>query len=202
MSNQEDVHRRVPVVGFLLLVTLGCTHEATPSASSASGSPFGTATGSGSSAGVSLTLPAGWTRATSSMTPYLEDPHEVAAVASFPLKGPASGAACDAQVPVAGVQPLAATDAFIWIVEWDTSGRFAPQYPAHSAPPRPDHFDLTAMSTFDCSATVPDTPGATFRTTSFSDRDRQFQVFVALGRDALSAREGQILSVLDSFHAA
>jgi len=109
-----------------------------------------------------------------------------------------TGPACDAQVPLSAVQALGKRDALIWLLEWDTSGR-SPIYTSNrSSPPRPDHFDVDAMTPFDCASSAPSDPGLMFRTTSFRDRGREFLVHVVLGSEA-SDRRAEVAAILDSF---
>ncbi len=64
--------------------------------------------------GITVTLPAGWRRAPSSLTPHLTDPHEVVAVGTYDLRYRRTDCA---QIPGSALEDLGATDAFVTVQE-------------------------------------------------------------------------------------
>lgn len=153
---------------------------------------------------LSFVLPHGWYRAQRTLAPYVLDPHELFAAATFPIPERDAGAGCDAQLPRAPLDAMTRSDVFVWVVEWDTSGRF--RYPEGGAParstfrPRPADFGRQPFSSFDCTGPTWTFPQATFVRTSFEDHGRLITVNVALGRTAPQERVNEMTQLLNSLH--
>src|SRR4051794_5372495 len=103
--------RRIPVMRIalalsvlVLLAACGADDPARPLATPTSVTVSGR--------GVSVTLPAGWQAAPSSLTPHLDDPREVLAVGTYPLRYRELDCA---HVPTSALADLGPTDAFVTV---------------------------------------------------------------------------------------
>lgn len=147
--------------------------------------------------GVTMVLPAGWSRAAASLTPSLTDPREIAAVASYALPSTIDGPACDEQVPLAALRALGPTDAFIWILQDSRS-------PGSPRRPRPARFTLAEMDQDpgQCATQAQTMPGVvqgiTVHSLYFTDNGTDVAAYVVLGPNAGPNRITEVEQVLDS----
>lgn len=134
-----------------------------------------------------LSYPPGWTRAVRSLTPNLEDPEEILTVSTFDELAP-RGDRC-VQVPGNALEAMRPTDALVSVYEREQS---------YSGDPRPDEFTLNhgydPEEFDDC---LSDQTVIRDRWISFSEGDRYFHAYVALGQDASASTEAEALEILD-----
>jgi hypothetical protein len=139
-------------------------------------------------AGFSVSYPATWHRATTTLTPQLSDPHEIFAVGSYPLR-PGAPPHC-LQYPVNAIEDLRPTDALVWLAERRAGGPF---------PPRSGLFLRSDLRATDESPACLQEPKVFFHgITAFEDQGREFEVYVAWGSDAPVKKTRATLAVLDS----
>ncbi len=139
-------------------------------------------------AGFSVSYPATWNRATTTLTPQLSDPHEIFAVGSYPLH-PGARAHC-VQYPVNAIEDLRPADALVWLAERQAGGSFRP---------RRGLFLRSDLRATDESPACLQEPKVFFHgITAFEDRGRDFEVYVAWGSDAPVKTTRAALAVLDS----
>src|SRR3954454_9910860 len=140
--------------------------------------------------GIAVTLPPGWQRATTSLTPSLSDPREVLSVGTFALRYRETGCA---HMPTSALEDLGPADAFITLEErgLDPSSKWTdfPQRPAHFGP------ELGGRS--EASECAP-TARFTDHWFGFTDGGRHFHVLVAFGPNAPDAAKAAAWRVLDS----
>jgi len=150
--------------------------------------PVGWVTTRDDDAGFSVSYPATWHRATTTLTPQLSDPHEILAVGSYSLR-PGAPPHC-VQYPVNAIEDLRPTDALIWLAERRAGGPF---------PPRGGLFLRSDLRVTDESPACVREPNLFFHgITAFEDQGRDFEVYVAWGSDAQAKRRRAALAVLDS----
>jgi hypothetical protein len=137
--------------------------------------------------GVTVELPSGWHSARSNLTPNLgPDPHEVLAVASYPLRYRPHQCA---QFPVSALQDLGRRGAFVELEE-RKAGADPSEFPT-----RPAHFGPRGGPS-EASACVPGTRMFE-RFFGFTDHGRHFYALVAFGPDASKAMRDEAWGVLD-----
>jgi hypothetical protein len=168
----------VAVVALLLLAACGEDDPVRPRATPA---PV-VATGRG----VSVELPVGWQAAPSTLTPHLDDPREVLAVGTYPLRY--READC-AHVPTSALQDLGPGDAFITLQERGNGA-------SSGFPPRPARFGPELGGPSEASACAPDAR-FTDHWFTFSDGGRRFHVEVAFGPAASPTVRAQAWAILD-----
>jgi hypothetical protein len=135
-----------------------------------------------------VSYPSAWFRASTTLTPELSDPREILAVASYPLR-PGAPPDC-AQYPVKAIQDLGPTDALLWVGERRAEGSFRP---------RRGLFLRSDLRATDESPACLRQPKVFFHgITNFEDRGRDFEAYVAWGRDASAETWRRLLAVLDS----
>lgn len=140
--------------------------------------------------GIAVELPPGWQRATTSLTPGLEDPREVLPVGTFPLRYRETGCG---HLPASALEDLGPRDAFVTLLERGLDPRSTwPDFP-----PRPAHFGPELGGPSEASACA---PGARFTDHwfGFTDGGRHFHVLVAFGPDAPAAVQREAWQILDS----
>jgi hypothetical protein len=144
-------------------------------------------------AGVTVSYPPGWTRASGKLMPNLADPKELVALGTFEL--PPGGDNC-AHMPENAVEEMSPADGLIVLEERlldgeDGSGTF------EGYPERPEHFGPGSgypSEAVDCL----DRPKAFFdRFIAFRDSDRRFYAYVALGRQVTPGIRDQAWAILD-----
>jgi hypothetical protein len=140
--------------------------------------------------GISVDLPPGWERATTSLTPGLTDPREELSVATFPLsyrKGDC------AHMPTSALEDLGPGDAFVTLEERGTD----PSSTWPDFPPRPAHFWPQQDSDTEAKACA---PRAHFKEYwfGFTDGGRHFHTLVAFGPQASDALRRETWKMLDS----
>jgi hypothetical protein len=139
--------------------------------------------------GLTVDLPEGWQQADGKLT-RLEDPREVLAVGTFPLRYRQVGCY---QMPSSALEDLGADDALVTLQERGADPHSSwPDFPA-----RPAHFGPTPDDTnSDASACAPDGHFVShwFR---FTDAGRHFHVLVAFGPHASEATQQEAWSILD-----
>jgi hypothetical protein len=121
-----------------------------------------------------ITYPDDWSRAETSLTPDLSDPHEILSIGTYPLR--AGGKACiDAYLPGDALMDLGTGDAFITIQESSSAEGF----PSRPSSFGPDFARLTVDGLPACDGyqALP-LRGWWF---AFSEEGRGFYAFVALG---------------------
>ncbi|HYX79651.1 MAG TPA: hypothetical protein VE976_03475 [Actinomycetota bacterium] len=127
-----------------------------------------------SARGFQITYPDDWSRAETSLTPELVDPHEILAMGTYPLR--AGGKACiDAYLPGNALAELGTGDVFITLQESSSVA---------GSPPRPASFGPAAAR-----FTVEDLPACDGYQAlplrgwwfAFADQGRAFYAFVAVG---------------------
>jgi hypothetical protein len=138
--------------------------------------------------GVTVELPSGWHGARTNLTPNLgPDPHEVLAVASYPLRYRPHQCA---QFPVSALEDLGRRGAFVELEE-RKAGADPSEFPA-----RPAHFGPRGGPS-EASACVPGTRMFE-RFFGFTDHGRHFYALVAFGPEASKAMRDEAWKVLDS----
>jgi hypothetical protein len=135
---------------------------------------------------VSVELPVGWEAAPSTLTPHLDDPREVLAVGTYPLRY--READC-AHVPTSALQDLGPGDAFITLQERGNGA-------SSGFPPRPARFGPELGGPSEASACAPDAR-FTDHWFTFSDGGRRFHVEVAFGPAASPTVRAQAWAILD-----
>jgi hypothetical protein len=134
--------------------------------------------------GLSLAYPAAWHRAHASLTPFLTDPKERFAVATFPLRrGPVGRCA---QAPVAALRAMRARDVLITVQE-----RARP----HGFPARTPGLGPRTHTEFAACARRHDLEE---HWVQFADHGRGFLIHVAIGPQAPPLRRVAAARVLDS----
>ena len=134
-----------------------------------------------------VNLPAGWSRAHTSLTPSLDDPREILTVATFPLR--LHRGSC-AQFPGA-LTDVRPRDVLVTVQE--RAGKPTPEFVR-----RPQHF--TAGMGFRSEASACVRPPARFsnRLINFRDGPRFFHALVAIGKSASSQTRREAFEILDS----
>lgn len=153
--------------------------------------------------GFSVEHPPTWRRATTSLTPNLTDPIEILSLGTGDL--PPGGQAC-AQFPVAALEAMRPTDAFITVQERlsPQAAGLAPGQPFDETagfPDRPDQFPPAGSKdtsvVVDCLAAPPVFDHWWF---AFNDADRGFYVLVAIGTEATGQTRAEAWAILNSLH--
>jgi hypothetical protein len=168
----------VTMLAGLALAGCGAAAQATPDTFSAHG--------------LTVDLPEGWQQADGKLT-RLEDPREVLAVGTFPLRYRQVGCY---QMPSSALEDLGADDALVTLQERGAD----PHSSWTDFPARPAHFGPTPDDTnSDASACAPDGHFVShwFR---FTDAGRHFHVLVAFGPHASEATQEQAWALLDNLH--
>ncbi len=139
--------------------------------------------------GLAVELPPGWQAATESLTPYLSDPREVLAVATFALRHRET--AC-AHVAGSALEDLGPRDAFVTLQERGLE----PGSQWRDFPERPAHFGPELGGPSEASACL---PAARFADHwfGFTDAGRHFHVDVAFGPEAPPETRREAWAVLD-----
>jgi hypothetical protein len=150
--------------------------------------------------GLTLEYPPTWHRSTA-LTPALADPVEILSLGTGDL--PSGGHSC-AQFPVATLEAMSPTDAFVTVQErlsteaaglrpgqpWDEAAGF---------PPRPEQFPPRSSKNVsevpDCLAAPPVFDHWWF---AFNDAGRAFHVLVAIGTQASNQIRAETWAILDS----
>jgi hypothetical protein len=140
--------------------------------------------------GLTFELPPGWQRASVNLTPHLEDPREVLAVGTFPLRYRATQCA---HVAGSALEDLGPEDAFITLQERGLD----PRSSWAGFPDRPAHFGPSLGGTSEAGACVP-TGRFSDHWFTFSDAGRHFHVLVAFGPKAPADVRVQAWGLLDS----
>ncbi len=144
-------------------------------------------------AGLAISFPSTWTRASTTLMPMLADPRELVALGTSELRP--GGENC-AHVPENALEELAPTDALVVIEE--RMGEFGDGPPSAGYPQRPPHFgpdDGYVSEAVDCL----DRPKEFFdRYIPFRDAGRRFYAYVAFGNDASPATREEAWAILDS----
>ena len=135
-------------------------------------------------------LPAGWQRATESLTPHLVDPREILSVGTFPLRHRENRCA---HVPTSALEDLGPTDALVSVQERGRRGGAAAGFP-----PRPAHFQFSDGSTSEASTCVRRPARFTDSFIWFSDGGRRFHALVAFGLQAPERVRREAFAILDS----
>jgi hypothetical protein len=140
--------------------------------------------------GLAVSLPPGWQRATTSLTPGLEDPREVLTAGTFPLRYRETRCG---HLPTSALEDLGPRDALLTLEE----RALDPGSSWSGFPPRPAHFGPELGGSSEAGACA---PGARFTDHwfGFSDGDRHFHVLVAFGPDASAAVQREAWEILDS----
>jgi hypothetical protein len=150
---------------------------------------------------LTVKYPASWRRATTTLTPNLGDPVEILSLGTADL--PVGGESC-AHFPVAALEAMRTTDAFITVQERlsaEAAG-LAPGQPWDEAtgfPPRPDQFPPSDSK--DVSEVVDCLGGpAVFDHWwfAFNDAGRGFHVLVAIGTQASEQTRAETWQILES----
>lgn len=151
--------------------------------------------------GFSVDYPATWRRATMNLTPGLTDPVEILSLGTGDLVP--GGHSC-AQFPVAALEAMSPTDAFMTVQE-RRSPQAAGLAPGESFdettgfPDRPSLFPPTgsenASEVIDCLARPPVFDHWWF---SYSEAGRGFHVLVAIGTQATQRTRAETWAILDS----
>lgn len=136
--------------------------------------------------GYEVTYPAGWHVTGERLTPNLDDPREILALATY--ETPAGGSRC-AQNPVAAIEALGEKDALIVVFER------RPPWPEGGYPPR-GRLEVT-LERGTNRFCVPD-PERRDEWESFSDAGRAFYLLVAVGADAPAAVQRDVSAILGS----
>jgi hypothetical protein len=139
--------------------------------------------------GIAVELPAGWQRATRSLTPQLTDPREVVAVATYPLRYRRT--LC-AHMPGSALEDLGPDDAFVTLQErgLDQGSSWL------GFPKRPKHFGARLGGASEASECVPKAR-FTDHWFGFTDRGRHFHVLVAFGPKTSAQTRRQARTILD-----
>ena len=139
--------------------------------------------------GLTVELPAGWQGADGKLT-RLEDPREVLAVGTYPMRYREAGCA---QMPSSALEDLGPGDALVTLLERGADSHSTwPDFPQ-----RPTHFEPTPG---DPNSDAPAcAPSGRFISHwfNFSDSGRHFHVLVAFGPQASAATQEQAWSILD-----
>jgi hypothetical protein len=145
--------------------------------------------------GYTVGFPAGWQRATSSLTPSLTDPREILSLGTFPLRYRPTD--CEAFAGSAQ-QDLGDGDAFVTILERGipTPRQGYPEGKIVGVPPRPERFGADSgrgVEPTDC-------PGsrALVQWIDFRDAGRYFYALVAFGRSVPGDLRRDAYRILDS----
>lgn len=136
-----------------------------------------------------VSYPSNWHRASSSLTPYLSDPHEILTLGTGPL--PVGGPRC-AQVPVNALEAVGAKGALVSIQER------APAHADSSFPPRPKRFRLRPTPALEIPACLVPRRRPRLYWIPFRDHSRYFYALVAVGHTATSQTRDDALRVLNS----
>jgi hypothetical protein len=141
--------------------------------------------------GFTVTYPESWLRAEENLMPNLSDPHQILALATYPMR--VGGDSC-AHVPVNALVDLGPTDALIDLEEEE--GRVL-----DSIPVRPQHFgpDLGGPSeAIDCVESQGGSADFEEQWFYFQDQGRMFYVRVAFGEQVSPETRQQAYDILDS----
>jgi hypothetical protein len=139
--------------------------------------------------GLTVELPPGWRHASVSLTPYLGDPREELAVATFPLRYRETRCA---HVPGSALEDLGPRDAFVELEERGLD----PHSKWPDFPPRPARFGPALGGVSEAAQCV---PRARFRDHwfGFTAGGRHFHTRVAFGPRASAATRKAAWSILD-----
>jgi hypothetical protein len=138
----------------------------------------------------SIRYPAGWIRATESLTPHLSDPREIVSIGTYTMRP--GGELCE-HLPANALEDIGPEDAFLSIEE-----RAAPHLAVY--PARPTQFTLGKPNEdFDGVGCVRDPNGLLQWWLSFRDGSRAFYALVALGKSASEETRQQLVETLNSF---
>jgi hypothetical protein len=175
----------VPVVrialALTLLVLLAACGEDDPARPLATPAPVTVA-----GRGVSVELPTGWQAAPSPLTPHLDDPREVLAVGTYPLRYRELDCA---HMPTSALVDLGPTDALVTVQERGTGV-------AGGFPLRPARFGPELGGPSEASACAPNAH-FTDHWFGFSDGQRHFHALVAFGPQVSAAVRDQAWGILD-----
>jgi hypothetical protein len=137
----------------------------------------------------SIDSPSTWERALQPLTSELSSPAEIFAAGTFPPRP--DGNSCS-NWPVNAIQDLGPTDAFVWIAEAAPGGGLPPR-PARFADEQPD----PQMEARFC-LSDPNKPFTQWWI-PFTQGNRNFYVYVAMGNDISDARRAETWNVVGSF---
>jgi hypothetical protein len=139
---------------------------------------------------LSYALPAGWERASQSLTPDLGNPIEILAAGT--VRDMRAAPDRCAHMPVGAIERMTPSDAFVSVME---------RYGEMPAPPRPAQFALPAkQEQSDATECARGEPPLDVYWFEFAEARRWFHVLVALGREAGPERRAEALALLDSLH--
>lgn len=138
---------------------------------------------------LSYAIPAGWQRATASLTPSLVDPVEVLSVGTGDLRP--GGQDCG-HTPENAARAMSAGDALVSVQE--TSPK---HFSARNQP-----FDLGVAQVHHQLAGCADRSDLDVRWTGFSEAGRGFYVLVAFGPGVSAERRAEAVGILDSLQVA
>jgi hypothetical protein len=140
--------------------------------------------------GLTIALPQGWQAAPRSLTPVLDDPREVLAVGTYPLRYRPTECA---HVAGSALEDLGPRDAFVTLQERGVD----PRSSWADFPERPAHFGPSLGGPSEASACA---PGAHFSDHwfGFTAGGRHFHADVAFGPEASAGTRAQAWRILDS----
>ena len=140
--------------------------------------------------GLIAQLSAGWQAAPSALTPHLQDPREVLAIGTYPLRYRETDCA---HVPGSALEDLGPGDALVTLQErgLDRGSLWS------GFPERPARFGPELGSRSEASQCVP-AARLIDHWFAFTDGDRHFHVLVAFGERASPAVREQAWSILDT----
>lgn len=136
-------------------------------------------------AGISLRYPDGWQVAALPLTPALASPGEVVSLGTYRMR---AGGTC-AQYPSNAIQDLPDRGALITLYDAGAASQ--------DFPPRPRHFGPVS-SVDDSDQCVSGQEQFSHYFLSFSDQERSFYAYVAIGAEATDARRGEVWKILDT----
>ncbi len=137
--------------------------------------------------GYTVSYPDEWKRADQTLTPHVDDPREILSVGSFPLEP--GGPAC-ANVPVNALQSLGPMDVFVSLYE--SSGE-------NTTAARPEHFSIKqGYEPSDFKECLDENAAFQDRLIPFSDQERYFYVYIAIGDSASEDSRRDAFRILDS----
>jgi hypothetical protein len=167
----------------LLLVAAGCSDEERRAPVSPAASPVRS-----DEHRFTYELPAGWERATRSLTPNLGNPVEILAAGTVQDMRPNEGYC--GHMPVGAIERMGPRDVFVTVMEG---------FGESPAPERPQRFTLPdEQEQSDATECAHGEPPLAVYWFEFRDARRRFYVLVALGRDAPLDRREEALGLLDS----
>jgi hypothetical protein len=141
-------------------------------------------------AGVAISFPPGWARATEALMPFLVDPRELVAVGTFDL---APGGENCTHNPENALEAMEPADGLIVIQErLDLEDGSAASYPG-----RPEHFGPDDGYTSEAVDCLDQRKAFLDRYIPFRDSGRRFYAHVALGNDAPPAIREEAWAILD-----